>query len=57
MKTGCFYVVRARDRVISENSAQEAVKRGPERVKLKNLHGYSRCQGTVDEDIPGWKKA
>jgi hypothetical protein len=43
METGGFYVVHAeilqlRDKVSSMISAQEAVKRGPKRLKLKNLH-------------------
>jgi hypothetical protein len=37
--------------------AQAAVKRGPERVKLKNLHCESRCQEMAAEDAAGWKKA
>jgi hypothetical protein len=28
----------------------------PERVKLKNLHVRSRCQGMASEDIAGWRK-
>jgi hypothetical protein len=41
LETGCFYVVyaemlQARDEVVSY--VREAVKKGLERVKLKNLH-------------------
>jgi hypothetical protein len=39
------------------SSVREAVNRGPERVRLKNVQYQSRCQGTADEDTAGWKKA
>jgi hypothetical protein len=38
------------------SSAREAVKKGPERVKLMNVHRCC-CQGTAGEDTAGWKKA
>jgi hypothetical protein len=38
METGCFYVVRAEKVEVRDSSALEAVKRGPERMKLMNLH-------------------
>jgi hypothetical protein len=39
------------------SSAQEAVKRGPEHMTLKNYTVRSHCHRKVDEDTAGWKKA
>jgi hypothetical protein len=33
----------------------QAVKRGPDRMKLKDLHVKIRCQGTPGENTAGWK--
>jgi uncharacterized protein YdhG (YjbR/CyaY superfamily) len=49
---GCY---KQGTELVQFSSAREAVKTGPERVKLNNLHCESRCQETAGEDKPGWK--
>jgi hypothetical protein len=38
------------------SSVREFVKRGFERVKLKNLHCWSRYQETSNVDTAGWRR-